>query len=245
MENLNKKPIDLWLVWLLAFGGLVLAFPFYTFLVYGLSFDRYLTADILSVHATISYWLGISAALLPLPGLKSWTKQQRIQAVCLAFMLASYFTHISWELGWLILHEAIADAKYEMWAYPWWAYIDGGDTRYYKPQASFLMLEVLSVSNGCIGLTGLYLLKRSGFNSLPGILLCMATAVFHTFSTWYYFGSEIISGFDSVNMDSFMDYGVKFILLNAPWLVFPWFVLFWGYSLIKSRIDINERQVTD
>lgn len=237
-----RKPIDLWAVWGVAFGSLMLGFPFYTFLVYGLDFDRDATADALAIHAAASYWLGISAAFLPLPRLKNWTKLQRIQSVCLTFMLASYLTHVSWELGWVVLHDAISNAKYEMWAYPWWAYIDGGDIRYYNPEDSFLMLEVLSVINGCIGLTGFYLLKKTHFKSLLGILMCMSTAVTHTLTTWYYFGTEIMSDFESVGMTSFMDYGVKFFLLNAPWLFFPWLVLFWGFKLIQNQISRAEQK---
>jgi hypothetical protein len=35
-------------------------------------------------------------------------------------------------------------------------------------------------------------------------------------------GTEIMAGFHSVNMSSFMDLGVKFILLNGPRLIAPW-----------------------
>jgi hypothetical protein len=28
---------------------------------------------------------------------------------------------------------------------------------------------------------------------------------------------------------------VKFIFLNAPWLVGPWFVIAWGYQLLKRQ----------
>lgn len=231
----ETKPIDLWVVWAVAFGSLVLAFPFYSYLVFGLGLDRVETANILAVHATIAYWLGMAAPLLPLPRLKAWSAFQRIQATCVAFMLASYLTHLSWELGWLILHEAIANARDEMWAYPWWAYIDGGDSRYLNPEAHFLMIEVLSVINGSIGLSGLFLLWRSRFGSRLGTLLCMSTAVTHTVLTWYYYGTELLTGFESVNTESFLDLWVKFILLNGPWLVFPWLVLYWGYRLLQHQ----------
>jgi len=192
-------------------------------------------ADVFALHVAIAYWVGICAALLPLPGLKSWSSFQRIQSVCIVFMLASYLTHVSWELIWLVFHEAISNAKNEMWAYAWWAYMDGGDMRYYKPEINFMMIEALSVINGSIGLTGLYLLKRSEFRNLLGILLCMSTAVTHTVLTWYYYGTEILSGFESVNTESFNDLWVKFIFLNGPWLVFPWLVLYWGYRLIQKQ----------
>ena len=51
-------------------------------------------------------------------------------AAALLFLVVSYITHLSWELGWLLLHRAIAGAADQAWAYGWWAYIDGGDLRY-------------------------------------------------------------------------------------------------------------------
>lgn len=234
-KHLPKHPGSLKLVWLLSFGSLILAFPFYSYLVFGAGWDRRSTADIFAIHVTLAYWIGILAPALPLPGLQSWTRFQKLQAISLTFVIVSYSTHLSWELLWLIFHNAIAGSREQMWAYAWWAYIDGGDLRYYQPQTSFLMIEVLSVCNGLIGMSGLILLWRSAFNSLPGILLCMSTAVTHTVLTWYYYGTEILSGLHNVNTASVIDLWIKFVLLNGPWLVFPWLVLAWGYLLLNKR----------
>lgn len=222
-------------VWLVGFGSLILGFPVYTFLTFQAGFDRTTMANALSVQATVAYFVGIFAALLPLRALRSWTRYQRLQATVLAFTLCSYLTHLSWELGWLILHGPIAQARDSAWAYPWWAYIDGGDLRYLNPEPHFLMIEVLSIINGSIGLTGLFLLWRSKFADYRGTLLVMSTAVTHTVLTWYYYGSEILGGFDSVNTSSFLDLGVKFILLNSPWLIAPWLVLVWGYLTLQRQ----------
>jgi hypothetical protein len=234
MNSTISPPASLKLTWLLCFGGLVLAFPFYSYLVFGAGQDRNDTADLFAIHVTLAYWIGILAPLLPLHSLKHWTRFNKLHTICLTFMLVSYLTHLSWELLWLIFHEAIASAKDEMWAYAWWAYIDGGDLRYYQPKPSFLMIEVLSVCNGLVGMTGLILLWRSGYRHLAGTLMCMSTAVTHTVLTWYYYGTEILTGFESVNTASVVDLWVKFVLLNGPWLVFPWLVLYWGYQLLKQ-----------
>lgn len=235
--QLRKNHRDLCAVWVLSFGSLVAAFPVYSLLVFFWAADRQAVADVFSIHVTIAYWLGIFAAMLKLPSLRDWRCFQRVHYVCLSFMCASYATHLSWELGWLLLHEPISQARDAVWAYSWWAYIDGGDIRYFNPEADFLMIEVLSVCNGIIGVTGLTLLFRSAFADYRGTLLCMSTAVTHTVLTWYYYGTEILTGFASVNTDSFIDLWVKFILLNAPWLVLPWFVLFWGYRLLGMQFE--------
>ncbi len=224
------------IVWIAAFGSLVLGFPVYTALVFAADFDRGTMADALSVQATLAYFLGIFAALLPLRALRGWSRYARLQATVLAFVLCSYLTHLSWELGWLLLHGPIAEARDSAWAYPWWGYIDGGDLRYLNPEPHFLMIEVLSVINGAVGLVGLLLLRRSRFVDYRGTLLVMSTAVTHTVLTWYYYGSEILGGFDSVNTSSFLDLGVKFVLLNAPWLIAPWLVLAWGVQTLRRQL---------
>ncbi len=221
--------------WAVAFGSLALGFPLYTALVFGAGADRAAMADALAVQATVAYFVGIFAAQLPLPGLRTWTRYERLQATVLPFVICSYATHLTWELGWLILHRPIARAHDAPWAYPWWAYIDGGDSRYLNPDPHFLMIEVLSVLNGLVGLTGLLLLRRSGFADHRGTLLIMSTAVTHTVLTWYYYGSEIIGGFPSVDTSSALDLGVKFILLNSPWLIAPWLVLVWGHQTLLRQ----------
>jgi hypothetical protein len=226
-------------VWIVAFGALVLTFPLYSYLAFSGTANRAAVADAMAVQATATYFLGIFAALLPIPSLSTWTRYQRLQAVALPFVICSYATHLTWELGWLILHKAIANARDAAWAYPWWNYIDGGDVRYLHAEPSFMMVEALSVINACIGLTGLVLLFRSKFTDYRGTLLVMSTAVTHTVLTWYYYGSEILSGFRAVDTSSFIDLGVKFIALNAPWLIAPWFVLAWGYQTLKRQFALT------
>ncbi len=221
--------------WVVAFGSLALAFPVYAYLVFHGHMDRRLMANFMAAQVTVAYFVGIFAAFLPIPSLRRWTGFERLQGVVLPFVICSYTTHLTWELWWLILHKPIAGARESAWAYAWWAYIDGGDLRYLNPNAHFLMIEVLSVINGCVGITGLILLKRSGFTDYRGTLLVMSTAVTHTVLTWYYYGSEILAGFPSVNTSSAFDLGVKFILLNAPWLIVPWLVLAWGYRMLKRQ----------
>jgi len=225
---------DLRSAWTATFGSVALAFPAATFAVFALGTDRSTTADVLSVVYGLGLFLGCSAALWPLPSLRDWSWAQRVRAVSLAFMILSYITHLSWELTWVVLHQSIAQSRDAAWAYPWLAYIDGGDLRYLNPTGEFLMIEVLSVTNGTIGAAGLFLLFRSGFRDLRGVLLCMATAVVHLYSTSWYFGGEILSGLANVNTASFIDTWVKFGLVNAPWLVFPWFVLAWGTNQLLS-----------
>jgi hypothetical protein len=156
-----------------------------------------------------------------------------VRSAVLLFIVVSYITHLSWELVWLLLHERIAAARDAAWAYTWWAYIDGGDQRYATAPVELLTIEVLSVLNGLVGVTALVLWWRSSGRDVRAVLLIMATAVVHLYSTSYYFLSEIIAGLPNVDTTSFTDTFIKFGLANAPWLTMPWLVLWWGQRVLR------------
>jgi hypothetical protein len=220
--------MDLWIARGLTLGPVVLAFPVATAAVHAFGADRDVVADALSVVYAFGLFAAFSTSLWPLPGLRRWSRAERVESAALLFMIVSYATHLSWELVWLVFHDAIAGARDAAWAYPWWAYIDGGDLRYAEASPTLLAMEGLSVANGCVGAAGLWLWLRSGRRDRRGVLLCMATAVVHLYSTCLYFGSEILAGLPNVDTTSFLDSWIKFGLANAPWLVFPWLVLAWG-----------------
>jgi hypothetical protein len=225
---------DLWIARGLTLGPVVLAFPVATAAVFGLGTDRHTTADLLSVVYSVGLFSAFSTSLWPLPSLRSWSSARRIESLCFLFMMVSYLTHLSWELVWLLFHETIQVSHDVAWAYPWWAYIDGGDLRYAHPTSHLITMEILSVVNGLIGMLGLYLWFWSGRRDERGVLLCMATAVVHLYSATLYYGGEILGGMPNVDTTSLLDTWIKFGLANAPWVVFPWFVLYWGQSNLRS-----------
>ena len=82
-------------------------------------------------------------------------------------------------------------------------------------------------------MTGLVLWLRSKGHDRRAVLLFMATAVVHLYSTSYYYLSEILAGLPSVDTSSFTGTWIKFGLANAPWLTMPWLVLWWGYGRLR------------
>jgi hypothetical protein len=219
----------------------VLAFPVGTAAVFAFGADRGAVADLIAVTYSFGLFLAFTTSFWPLASLSGWSRFRRIDSLCFLFMCVSYATHLSWELVWLVSHDAIQAARDAAWAYPWWAYIDGGDMRYAEPTAELLTMEVLSVINGVVGATGLFLWVRSGHRDKRGVLLCMATAVVHLYSTSLYFGGELLQGLPNVDTTSFLDTWIKFGLANSPWLIFPWFVLYWGRTLLEADLPIANR----
>jgi len=233
-ESPTPRHRDLWIARGLTLGPVALAFPVATAAVFGFGAERNTTADLLAVVYSVGLFAGFTTSLWPLASLREWTRFERIESLCLLFLVVSCLTHLSWELVWLLFHDAIHAARDAAWAYPWWAYIDGGDLRYAGSAPTLVTMEILSVTNGLVGTLGLTLWFRSGGRDPRGVLLCMAMAVVHLYSTALYFGSEILAGLPNVDTSSFLDSYVKFGLANAPWIVFPWFVLYWGQRTLRG-----------
>lgn len=227
--------VDLWIARGATLGPVALAFPVAAWAVFVSGTDRDATADLLAVVYSFGLFLGFTTSFWPLPSLKEWTRQDRLQSLCLLFLIVSCVTHLSWELVWLIAHDTIATSRDAAWAYPWWAYIDGGDMRYASATPTLLMMEVLSVTNGLVGALGLALWYRSGGRDRRAVLLFMAMAVVHLYSTSLYYGGEILEGLPNVDTTSFLDTWIKFGLANLSWLVFPPCVLIWGSRRLLQR----------
>ena len=240
-ETAVRSNLDLWIARGLTLGPVALAFPVATWLVFGLETDRKATADVLAVIYSFGLFLGFTTSLWPLPSLRSWSGRERLESLCLLFLIVSCITHLSWELVWLLAHDAIAASRDAAWAYPWWAYIDGGDMRYAEATPTLLTMEILSITNGVVCALGLSLWYRSEGRDKRAVLLFMAMAVVHLYSTSLYYGGEIIAGLPNVDTSSFLDTWIKFGLANASWLVFPPFVLGWGAHIILHGNEDSQR----
>lgn len=218
----------------------VLAFPLAALWVFGWGGDRAATADVLACVYAFGLYAVFLAPLLPLPSLRQVPFSRRLEQMVLVWFWVTYATHCSWELGWLLGHEAIAAGRDNPLFYSWWAYIDGGDYRYAEATTTLIVMEILSVANGVTGFVALYLWLRRPQQARLALLLFAATACVHLYSTSLYFLSEILAGFPSVNTGRFLDVGIKFVLANSPWLVMPCLVLYWVYHRLPSTVCTEE-----
>lgn len=232
-----RRPLahpDLVAARLVLLAPVVLAFPLGSAAVFSFGADRGTVADAIAWTYSVGLFTAFTTAFWPLRTLRTWDGERRARSAALLFLVVSYVTHLSWELGWLLLHERIAAARDAAWAYPWWAYIDGGDARYASAPPALVTIEILSVVNGLLGTTGLILWLRSAGRDRRALLLFMATAVVHLYSTSYYYLSEILAGLPNVDTSSVTDAWIKFGLANAPWLTMPWVVLWWGWRRLSA-----------
>jgi len=219
----------------LLFSCVAFSFPVAAVMVYGFGFDRQHTADGLSVIYGVGLTIAIFASLLPFSCIQNWSRLQRVESLVLVFLGMSYVTHLSWELGWLLFHEAIIASPDAAWSYTWWAYIDGGDARYANPEITLIVMELLSVTNGAVGMAALVTYLRSHRSSSVAVLIMMATAVVHLYSASLYYLTEILDGLPNVNAESFISLYIKFGLANSPWVIAPWFVFWWAHQKLTQH----------
>jgi hypothetical protein len=218
-------------------GLIALALPAGAVAVFGFDAARNATADSVGTVFFSAFVLLLTTPWWPLEVNRSRSRFERVQSMCFLWFGLTFTTHVTWELFWLLLHDPIVNSPDEAWAYMWWMYIDGGDGRYATSDPTLITQEILSVVNGVVGFTGLFLWWRSKGRSVTAVLLLMATAVVHLYSAALYFGSEVFDGYPNVDTGSFVDFWIKFWLLNGLWLVVPWVVLWWGRQMLR-RSDI-------
>jgi len=211
----------------LLFGGVALSFPLAAVAVFHFGTDR--DALGIAVVLTTSFW--------PLRCTRDWNRLQRIESLALIYLGMSYVSHLSWELGWVVMRDAIAASPDAPWAYAWWAYIDGGDARYATDNVNLFVMEILSVTNGAVGILALVSYLRSGRSSLTAMLIMGATAVVHLYSASLYYLTELLAGLPNVDTSSFVGTYIKFGLANLPWLVCPWLVFWW----LKEKLVTSPR----
>lgn len=209
-------------------GGVVAA--------YGFGADRNTTGDSVAVIFFGSFVLLLSTSWWRLAEQQALSSAQRLQSMCMIWFGLTFTTHLTWELFWLLLHEDIIASPNEPWAFMWWMYIDGGDHRYATASPLILTIETLAVINGVVGFAALWLRRRSKEKSSLAILMLMATGVVHIYSALLYLLTEAFGGYPNVDTGSFIDFWIKFWLLNGIWLGMPWAVFAWGKRVLSAQL---------
>jgi hypothetical protein len=216
-------------------ASLALSLPAAALTVFAFDADRGVTGDAVSVVFVIVF-----VSLLSTPWWPTKEQRRRPRFECLQGMVMVWFgitftTHLTWELAWVLLRKRIIAAPDAIWSYPWWAYIDGGDARYASDSSQVIMIESLTALVGVLGFSALWLRHRSNGQNPMATLMLMATAIAHIYGTCVYFGSETLDGFPNVDTTSFVDFALKFWILNGIWLVMPWAVLYWGKRTLYEQ----------
>ena len=229
----SRTPRDLLLARALTLAPVVLAIPLGALAHGSFGVERRPTADGVAWAYSLGLAITCTTAFWPLAGLREWDAHRRRGSAALYFLGISYVTHLTWELGWLVAHDSIASSPDALWAYPWWAYIDGGDDRYRTAPPELIAMEILSVLNGIAGAYAFWRFRRSRGRDARAIAIFAASATVHFYSASLYFLTEFVSGMPSVDTTRASDLWAKFVLANAPWVAMPPVV--WRWAAAEHR----------
>jgi hypothetical protein len=194
--------------------------------------------------AVLGVLFSVYAPLLAFLNNKGEKRTLEKQLVEFAFLV--FFTNVGyqlfWEMPWFILKDTIYAANLteaDKWFWPWWAY-GVADTRYLKPNelsisisgmdASVALLEVFIV---VLYLRG-YRLLASWFALLMGS--CMG------WGQYYFYMGEIYFNFVNIE-DGWFGFWIKYMVLNIPWLVFPFIAgagFIWHIAGHYKRIGVQQ-----
>lgn len=202
--------------------------------------------------AYVSFWVFDACLLgmfitpwLPLDCLKQHDRFQRLQFMIEIWVWLYVLVALTYEIPWVLGYPRIAYAEDELWAYPWWSYIHGGDIRYLHVDLHVLFAEVWACTNATLASIALWRWYRSGRNSTNAVYLLMFCAGMHIAPTVQYYSLEVYHGFPNVDTGNPHNFWGKFILSNCSWLIMPFVVFFWGTKalprLYRARFDA-ERQ---
>ncbi len=170
---------------------------------------------------------------LPLPSLRKHSRYDRFSLMIQFWIITYIFVVFSFEIPWVLGYEIIGKAENEMWAYPWWAYINGGDKRYLNPDLQVIFAESSACVVGIISAFAIAKWLRSGKRSVVAIHVLMFCAVLHISPTIQYYTLEIVQGFPNVDMNHPGNWLAKFILSNSCWLFMPFLTFLWGAQTLK------------
>jgi hypothetical protein len=221
--------------------SLALSLPAAALTVFAFDADRGAVGDAVTVVFVSVFVSLLSTPWWPTAEQRGRPRFESLQGMVMIWFGVTFTTHLTWELGWVLLRKSIIASPDAIWSYPWWAYIDGGDARYASHNVHLITLESLTVIVGVLGFSALWLRHRSNGQNPTATLMLMATAVAHLYGTFMYFGSETLDGFPNVDTTSFVDYVLKFWILNGIWLVMPWTVLYWGTQTLYGQIENRQR----
>ena len=159
---------------------------------------------------------------------------EKMESTLLIWMWVTGITHLSWELGWCLVHPYLADVgPQDHWAWIWWAY-GIADVRYLHSDSFIVPMEwVTSVIGGPINIYVLYLLqKKRRYKANIWIIIVSAMEFY---GTVLYFTTEMAVGFRSVDLDGFINLWFKFVGMNTIWLIYPFLSM-----LLASRDLLKE-----
>jgi hypothetical protein len=155
------------------------------------------------------------------------TRRERVLQLVVVWTWASTIAQLGWELPFVVLSRWLRGAGAGDHAlFLWWTY-GVADARYLLADPFVVFMEGVTALVGApLEILALVLYYRGRLR--PAALVAVIVAVTQLYGTVLYFGTEALAGFGHIDFGNPVNLWVKFIGLNALWLVMPAVVVFVG-----------------
>jgi len=160
----------------------------------------------------------------------------------------SGLVHLTWELGFCLMHERLASPTNPSWMIPWTAYAVA-DTRYMFSDHFVVSLEWLTVltvtpMNFYVALT---INKAHKLRQAALVLVVFSTM--ELYGAIMYFLVEHRHGWKHTVPSSFVEFWIKVVFSNSIWLVLPAISLYLGCkallvtdsAVLAASKDLDQR----
>lgn len=195
--------------------------------------------------AYVSFWVFDLCLLgmyvvpwLKLPSLTNYTTHQRFTFMIEVWVWVYVLIALTYEVPWIFGYSQMAYAEDELWAYPWWSYIQGGDIRYLYVEKHVLFSEAWACTNAAVASVALYIWYKSGRSSTTAVYMLMFCAGMHIAPTVQYYSLEAFHNFPNVDTGNPHNFWGKFIFSNCSWLIMPFVVFTWGTKTLPRLYGV-------
>jgi hypothetical protein len=148
------------------------------------------------------------------------SRRARLTDMLVLWTICSTAAQLGWELPFALMSSwLVGVTEHDTWAWLWWAY-GVADTRYLIADPFVVVMEgFTSMVGGPLEIWTLLLVSRGQLRKAALVGLCVAATQWY--GTVLYFGIELYEGLAHINTANFFDFWLKFLILNALWLVMP------------------------
>jgi hypothetical protein len=163
------------------------------------------------------------------------TRRERVLQLVVVWTWASTIAQLGWELPFVVLSRWLRGAGPGDHAlFLWWTY-GVADARYLLADPFVVFMEGVTALVGApLEILALALYYRGRLRAAA--LVAVIVAVTQLYGTVLYFGTEALAGFVHIDWANPVNLWVKFIGLNALWLVMPAVVLLVGVrTLLRAE----------
>ncbi|MCB9663763.1 MAG: hypothetical protein H6732_06605 [Alphaproteobacteria bacterium] len=196
--------------------------------------DPYTASYVMVVGVVVGFFCVLAGPWAGLGEGRDGSREARLLDMLVLWTIMSTCAQLGWELPFALLSSwLVGVTEHDTWAWLWWAY-GIADSRYVIADPFVVVMEgFTSMVGGPLEVWTILLVRRGNLRKAALVGLCVAATQWY--GTVLYFGIELFEGLVHVNTANPFDFWLKFLVLNALWLVMPLVQGFAAVTVLTRR----------